>query len=144
MQPEHTDAGAGGAATARPEVSRRGGPAGWMGHLQGFGPILGLVLLCIAGTALNSSFADISNIMNVLTRTSFIGIISVGMCFVIISGGIDLSVGSMVALIAGSMILIMNSLIAVVASPVWVIVLGMVFEFGRAWGRVRGGRCGEM
>src|SRR3546814_9438384 len=65
--------------------------------------------------------------MNVLTRTSFIGIISVGMCFVIISGGIDLSVGSMVALIAGSMILIMNSLIAVVASPVWVIVLGMVF-----------------
>jgi len=95
--------------------------------MQGLGPIAGLVLLCIAGTALNSSFADLSNIMNVLTRTSFIGIISVGMCFVIISGGIDLSVGSMVALIAGSMILIMNGLVAAVASPVWVIVLGMAF-----------------
>src|SRR3546814_17409219 len=78
--------------------------------------------------------------MNVLTRTSFIGIISVGMCFVIISGGIDLSVGSMVALIAGSMILIMNSLIAVVASPVWVIVLGMVFAlfFGALLGLAHG------
>ena len=48
--------------------------------------------------------------MNVLTRTAFIGIIAVGMCFVIISGGIDLSVGSMAALIAGSVILFMNAL----------------------------------
>ena len=48
--------------------------------------------------------------MNVLTRTSFIGIIAVGMTFVIISGGIDLSVGSMAALIAGSMIWLMNGL----------------------------------
>ncbi len=47
--------------------------------------------------------------MNVLTRTAFIGIIAVGMCFVIISGGIDLSVGSMAALIAGCMILLMNA-----------------------------------
>ena len=46
--------------------------------------------------------------MNVLTRTAFIGIIAVGMCFVIISGGIDLSVGSMAALIAGGVILLMN------------------------------------
>ena len=48
--------------------------------------------------------------MNVLTRTAFIGIIAVGMCFVIISGGIDLSVGSMAALIAGCVILLMNAL----------------------------------
>ena len=48
--------------------------------------------------------------MNVLTRTAFIGIIAVGMCFVIIGGGIDLSVGSMAALIAGSVILAMNAL----------------------------------
>ena len=48
--------------------------------------------------------------MNVLTRTAFIGIIAVGMCFVIISGGIDLSVGSMAALIAGCVILLMNRL----------------------------------
>lgn len=49
-------------------------------------------------------FATADNVPNVLTRTAFIGIIAVGMTFVIISGGIDLSVGSMAALIAGAMI----------------------------------------
>ena len=80
------------------------------GRLHGFGPVVGLVLLCIAGTLLNSDFATLDNAMNVLTRTAFIGIIAVGMCFVIISGGIDLSVGSMAALIAGCVILLMNAL----------------------------------
>ena len=70
------------------------------------------MLLCIAGTLLNSDFATLDNAMNVLTRTAFIGIIAVGMCFVIISGGIDLSVGSMAALIAGCVILLMNAMAA--------------------------------
>ena len=82
----------------------------WTERLHAIGPILGLVLLCVAGTALNGDFATLDNLMNVLTRTAFIGIIAVGMCFVIISGGIDLSVGSMAALIAGAVILLMNAL----------------------------------
>ena len=49
--------------------------------LHGLGPIVGLVLLCIAGTLLNSEFATLDNALNVLTRTAFIGIIAVGMCF---------------------------------------------------------------
>jgi ribose transport system permease protein len=61
----------------------------------------------------------------VLTRTAFIGIIAVGMCFVIVSGGIDLSVGSMAALIAGSVIMCMNTLGPMLASPVMVVALGM-------------------
>ena len=88
-----------------PAPSARGWPAA-----RRLGPIVGLVLLCIAGTLLNSDFATVDNAMNVLTRTAFIGIIAVGMCFVIISGGIDLSVGSMAALIAGAVILLMNAL----------------------------------
>ena len=67
-------------------------------RLHGLGPVVGLVALCIAGFLLNHDFATVDNAMNVLTRTAFIGIIAVGMCFVIISGGIDLSVGSMFAL----------------------------------------------
>lgn len=108
--------------------------------LPSAGPILGLVALCIAGTLLNSSFADIDNIMNVLTRTAFIGIISIGMCFVIISGGIDLSVGSMAALIAGSMILIMNGLAPLLGTPWMVIAAGMVFALalGAALGLAHG------
>jgi ribose transport system permease protein len=79
-------------------------------RLKGMGPVVALVLLCIAGAMLNPDFATFDNMMNVLTRTAFIGIIAVGMTFVIVSGGIDLSVGSMAALIAGVMIVAMNGL----------------------------------
>lgn len=94
--------------------------------LHGVGPIAGLVVLCIAGTVLNSDFASLDNAMNVLTRTAFIGIIAVGMCFVIISGGIDLSVGSMAALIAGLIILLMNTMAGWIDQPVLVVAIGML------------------
>ena len=97
------------------------------GRLHGLGPVVGLVILCIAGTALNSEFATVDNAMNVLTRTAFIGIIAVGMCFVIISGGIDLSVGSMAALIAGCVILLMNALGEAGWNSAPVVALGMAF-----------------
>lgn len=106
----------------------------WTEHLHGLGPVIGLVLLCIAGTLLNGDFATLDNVMNVLTRTAFIGIIAVGMCFVIISGGIDLSVGSMAALIAGCVIMFINAmgpagspLSAVILGAVLAVVLGAVF-----------------
>src|SRR3982751_5097020 len=103
--------------------------AAWAGQwdrLHGYGPVVGLVLLCIAGTLLNGEFATVDNAMNVLTRTAFIGIIAVGMCFVIISGGIDLSVGSMAALIAGMTILLMNQLLPLGWPPALLVVVGMV------------------
>ncbi|MDV6376060.1 ABC transporter permease [Deinococcus arenicola] len=81
-----------------------------LSRLGSLGPLLGLLALMVVATSLNSDFLTVSNLSNVLTRASFIGIIAVGATFVIISGGIDLSVGSMAALIAGSMILIMNAL----------------------------------
>lgn len=95
--------------------------------LPGLGPIVGLVILCIAGTLLNGEFATLDNALNVLTRTAFIGIIAVGMCFVIISGGIDLSVGSMAALIAGAVILLMNALGEAGWNSAPVVALGMAF-----------------
>jgi ribose transport system permease protein len=109
-------------------------------RLHGVGPVLGLVALCIAGFALNSDFATLANAMNVLTRTSFIGIIAVGMCFVIISGGIDLSVGSMAALIAGGVILVMNALGAHHLAPWLTVALGAGFALllGAAFGLVHG------
>ena len=114
MPPERTDP----TAAAPPPAARR-----W--RLPSIGPLLGLVLLCIVGTWLNSEFATLPNAMNVLTRTAFIGIIAVGMCFVIISGGIDLSVGSMAALIAGVTILLMNKLVPLGWPPVALVVVGM-------------------
>jgi ribose transport system permease protein len=81
--------------------------------------------VCIAGQLLNPDFGTWDNVMNVLTRTAFIGIIAVGMCFVIIGGGIDLSVGSMAALIAGAEILLMNALAPHLGSPVTVVLVGL-------------------
>jgi ribose transport system permease protein len=96
-------------------------------RLQDLGPLLGLILLCIAGWVLNPDFATAANVLNVLTRTAFIGIIAVGMTFVIIAGGIDLSVGSMAALIAGAMILLMNAIGTAIESAYLVVSLGIVF-----------------
>jgi len=109
-------------------------------RLRELGPVIGLVVLCLAGTWLNPDFATWDNAMNVLTRTAFIGIISVGMCFVIISGGIDLSVGSMAALIAGSMILVMNWVAPYVGSPLRAVLVGMVVALvlGAAFGIAHG------
>ena len=101
-----------------------------MRRLQELGPLLGLILVCISAYLLNPDFATQDNILNVLTRTAFIGIISVGMTFVIISGGIDLSVGSMAALIAGCMILLMNKISGSVGSPYLVVAIGIVFALG--------------
>ncbi len=116
MPPDRIDPPAAAAAPAPP--ARR-----W--RLPTLGPLLGLALLCIAGTLLNSQFATADNALNVLTRTAFIGIIAVGMCFVIISGGIDLSVGSMAALIAGVTILLMNKIAPLGWPPVAVVMVGM-------------------
>ena len=108
------------------QMNRGAGAARWAEHVRSLGPIIGLVLLCIAGTVLNGDFATLDNAMNVLTRTAFIGIIAVGMCFVIISGGIDLSVGSMAALIAGSVIMFINTMGPQLGSPLLAVVLGAV------------------
>ncbi|MBA8880007.1 ABC transporter permease [Phyllobacterium myrsinacearum] len=72
-------------------------------------PFLALAALFVLGALVNPSFIGIDNILNVLTRSSFIAIIAVGATFVISAGGLDLSVGSMAALVAGVMILFLNS-----------------------------------
>ena len=48
--------------------------------------------------ALTPHFLTVSNLLNIAQQTSINAIVAVGMTFVIISGGIDLSVGSIVAL----------------------------------------------
>lgn len=95
-------------------------------NLKVLGPILALVVLIAVGAMLNSNFLSAANITNVLSRSAFIGIIAVGMTFVITSGGLDLSVGSMAAFIAGLMILVMNALLPSMG-PGWPLVgVGML------------------
>jgi ribose transport system permease protein len=54
----------------------------------------------IASLVFGTRFASVDNFLNILEASSFLGLIAVGMTFVIIGGGIDLSVGSLLALSA--------------------------------------------
>ena len=66
-------------------------------RLRQIGTFAGLVALCLVLWAATPHFLTVSNLLNVLEQTSINAIVAVGMTYVIISGGIDLSVGSVLA-----------------------------------------------
>ena len=65
---------------------------------QQHGAIAVLVLLLVVGALAFNTFATADNLSNVLVQGSFLAIVALGMTFVILTGGIDLSVGSVFAL----------------------------------------------
>jgi ribose transport system permease protein len=62
-----------------------------------FGTVAGLAGLCLLLWALTPHFLTVANALNVMEQTAINAIVAVGMTYVIIAGGIDLSVGSIVA-----------------------------------------------
>lgn len=60
--------------------------------------LLGLLLLVIVMSILSPRFLKVSNLLNVFTQVSVNAVIAMGMTFVILTGGIDLSVGSILAI----------------------------------------------
>lgn len=96
------------------------------------GPLIVLIIIVVVGALLSPFFATASNISTILVNASVIGIISVGMTFVIISGGIDLSVGALVAL---------TSVVATTASVQqggWVAMIAVGLAVGLGAGLVNG------
>ena len=74
---------------------------GLMGSSFGrnLGLVVALVVLCLVGIATaGEQFASVNNMLTILRLASVIGVVSIGMTFVITGGGIDLSVGAIVAL----------------------------------------------
>ncbi len=65
--------------------------------LSRYAPALCLVLLMIIFSILEPAFLSPLNLFNVMRQISIEGLIAVGMTFVILTAGIDLSVGSLVA-----------------------------------------------
>ena len=61
-------------------------------------PLAGLIAVSILMGFASDNFFTVSNILNVLRQVSIVGILAVGMTFVILTGGIDLSVGAVMAL----------------------------------------------
>jgi len=91
-------------------------------HARQLGTLLGLVALCVTLWILTPYFFTVSNLLNVVQQTSINAIIAVGMTFVIISAGIDLSVGSILAF---SGIVLASALHDGVAMPL-AIMLGLI------------------
>lgn len=66
--------------------------------LKKYGIVFVLVLMIVVISLRQPEFLSPGNIFNVLTQSSIFGIMAIGLTFVIISRGIDLSVGSILAL----------------------------------------------
>lgn len=66
--------------------------------LSRFAPVIFLVVLMIVFAIIEPNFLKVNNLLQVARQVSITGLIAVGMTFVILTGGIDLSVGSLLAL----------------------------------------------
>jgi ribose transport system permease protein len=58
-----------------------------------------LAVVCVYTALASDNFLKLGNLENVVHRTALFGILSIGVAFVIITGGIDLSIGSVVCLV---------------------------------------------
>src|SRR5690554_1134186 len=67
-------------------------------HLRKFGMLAAFFLICLLLSLVSPHFFTLQNLTIVLRQVSINGILAVGVTFVIITGGIDLSLGSVVAL----------------------------------------------
>jgi ribose/xylose/arabinose/galactoside ABC-type transport system permease subunit len=104
------------------------------------GTLAGLFGLCVLLWILTPHFLTVSNLLNVLEQTSINAVVAVGMTFVILSAGIDLSVGSVLALSG----VVMATMLHQGVAPPMAITGGLAVGFGFgalngiaiAWGRL--------
>ena len=61
------------------------------------GALVALAIAAIFGFARYASFLTTENLLNVVRQNSMVGLVALGMTFVILTGGIDLSVGAVLA-----------------------------------------------
>jgi ribose transport system permease protein len=99
------------------------------------GPLIGLIALCLFLGVATDKFLSLHNALNILDQITVLGIMAVGMTFVILIGGIDLSVGSVLALSMMVMGWVANiaglpmpvaMLVALVASAVSGLIVGLM------------------
>ena len=97
---------------------------------QNLGTILALIILMIFASILNPAFLQSNNLLNLMRQLIINGFIALGMTFVILTGGIDLSVGSTLALtsaiFAGLLQNGMNTGLAILIALVLGLVLGLL------------------
>ena len=103
--------------------------------------ILALVVLCVLLSIMTPRFLTLANITNILNQVSVNAIIAVGMTFVILTGGIDLSVGSILAICgAVSAVTIKstgNIFLAIIIPIIVGVLIGFINGFIIAKGRIQ-------
>ena len=100
--------------------------------------LVGLIVLIVAVSLASPDFLDVNNLLNVLRQTSINAVIAMGMTFVILTAGIDLSVGAVLALcgaFAASLIasgtgLVIAMLIVLLAGLALGAVSGLIITYG--------------
>jgi ribose transport system permease protein len=66
--------------------------------LRSYGILIAFLFICVVMTVLSPVFLTVTNVMNIIRQSSIYGIMAIGMTFVILTAGIDLSVGSLLAI----------------------------------------------
>ncbi len=104
---------------------------------RNLGLIVVLALICVAGVITEGDqFANVDNMLTVLRLASVIGVVSIGMTFVITGGGIDLSVGAMVALASVWCTTVATQTMA--EDTHWILMVGTALAVGVGCGLVNG------
>jgi ribose transport system permease protein len=104
---------------------------------RNLGLVVALVVLCIVGViTAGDTFATGANVLTILRLAAVIGVVSVGMTFVITGGGIDLSVGAMVALASVWATTLSTQQLA--ADYHWIFMVTTALVVGAACGLVNG------
>lgn len=127
------------APTATAEPTPKPARTGPRFDYQEFALVGVVVLLLIIGAILEGdSFLSKDNMFNVLRQGSVVGVLAIGMTFVIATAGIDLSVGSMVAAagVAGGLVVDNGSFVFVVCAIALGFALGAVNGAAVAYGKV--------
>jgi len=98
-----------------------------------------VIVMIIVGAILKpDNFPTIDNLRAILTQASVVGVLAIGMTFVIATAGIDLSVGSIVAAagVAGGLVVDDGALFFILAALGFGLLLGLVNASAIAYGRV--------
>ncbi|WP_148864264.1 ABC transporter permease [Marinobacter fonticola] len=99
-------------------------------------PLIALIVLLVISSLASEYFLDLRNLTNIARQVSYTGIIAIGVTFVIIAAGIDLSVGSMVALVGVVLVYTINQF----ADPVQGVIFGLAMAVlsGALFGLING------
>ncbi|BES64261.1 ribose ABC transporter permease [Gottschalkiaceae bacterium SANA] len=92
-----------------------------------------LIVFIIIMSFASDRFLTLGNISNLLRSTSIVGVAAVGMTFVIISAGIDLSVGSVLGLSGIIAALLMTSGVPIILSVIGAMICGTVVGVIQGW-----------